>query len=229
MVKIFISLLVAVTLTVVPALLQGRLSNRWGKPADLHKSGQTLHLLPRRIGPWENRQDERPLSEAVCQELGLTEHFHRRYRHRESGEYVEVLLMVGAPGRLVRHPPDVCYANRANRQIGKVESLRLESSRANHQYKLLHFQRAEEPEPTDFFVAYGFARDDGNWLSPASPRLEFGAAPLLYKLQVLCQSPDEQALLAINSFLSEFVERFAETLERESTTVVAEVSEKRTP
>ncbi len=202
----------AIVLTILPALLQGQLLNRWMAPVDLYESGLRLHQFPRDLGRWTNTEDERPLADAVCRELGLEDHFHREYVHTETGERLNVLLMVGPPGRLVRHPPDVCYANRANQPIGEARSLQVRGNSQQNQFKLLHFKRLSQAMQSEFWVAHAYSSDTGTWSAPTSPRMAFGGAPLLYKLQVLSETSDFGEQEATADFLHQFVDAFPEVL-----------------
>ena len=204
---VFATLLV-ILLTAIPAIFQGRFANRWGQPPSLSLAGQQLHEFPREIGLWRCAVDEHPLSQAVCHELGLEEHFHRRYIHAESGKRLDILLMVGPPGRLVRHPPEVCYTNRAHQKVGETSPLEVTSQSKQHQFKLLRFQRLALPWQEDFSVAYAYATKNGDWTTPHSPRLTFGAAPVLYKLQVLTETTDQDAMEDVHDFLKQFTELF---------------------
>ena len=208
MIRLLLVTLAAISLTVGPALIQGQYTNRWRTPPNLAAAGVRLHQLPRVFGDWQNSEDERPLSDAVCQELGLTEHFHRQYMHRSTGETVHVLLMVGPPGRLVRHPPDVCYANRANEQIGEIESMRVDAIAEEHQFKLLEFRRTAQPVKSKFQVAYAFNHGEETWNAPDSPRMAYGAASVLYKLQVLTEEQSGEIGSNFEDFLRLFVEQF---------------------
>ncbi len=221
MTKSLLAILAAIALTVGPAVLQGHFSNRWGTPVDLTIAGEQLHQFPRELGPWQNAEDERPLSEAVCRELGLVEHFHRQYVHTSTGERMHVLLMVGPPGRLVRHPPDVCYANRANEQLGDAELIEV-SGTERSQFELLRFRRTAQPVPSEFEVAYAFCEGSGTWAAPSSPRMAYGGEPVLYKLQVLREGKSSTVQEDIEDFLTNFVAAFGAVLpSRESATTDA--------
>lgn len=206
--KYSFAVLAIVALTALPAWWHGRVLNRWGAPPNLEAAGERLHEFPRQLGDWICAEDEPPLSEPVCRELGLSSHFHRRYTHQVTGEQVEVLLMVGPPGRLVRHPPEICYGSRANEQLGEGQPLEITEEPAAHQFQELYFRQRKQPAPEEFAVAYGFASNAGVWSTPASPRMAFGAEPLLYKLQVLGDLPVEGEPDQVQVFLEELVSSF---------------------
>lgn len=221
MTKSLLMIVAAIALTIGPACLHGRFANRWDSPADLSAAGAQLHEFPRQVGQWHNVTDERPLSEAVCRELGLVEHFHRQYRHQTSGERLDVLLLVGPPGRLVRHPPGICYASRGNQTSGEAKPLEISTESENHQFELLSFRRTAQPVPSEFSVAYAFATRDGVWSTPGSPRMTFGGKPVLYKLQVLSERQEVDARADVEKFLAAFVEAFPGVLQSANTTDVS--------
>lgn len=217
--KTALAIVAVLLLTTVPAWLQGRFVNRWGQPANLAVAGQRLHGFPRQLGDWESARDQQPLSEAVCRELGLVEHFHRQYVHQRSRDQLDILLMVGPSGRLVRHPPSVCYANRANQQVGAAELLQVTSGPTDHEFSLLRFQRSMGRETSGFWVAYGYATELGDWAAPTSPRMTFGGAPVLYKLQVLSDVPVDGDHEQLSEFIQQFVAEFPRVLAANSTGV----------
>lgn len=212
MFKTTIAVVAVILLTALPAVLQGRFMNRWSQPPELNQAGEQLHHFPRQFGDWHSAQDERPLSEAVCRELGLVQHFHRQYVHAVTSDRLDLLLMVGPPGKLVRHPPDVCYVNRANQQIGEAISLATVSKAGEHQFELLHFQQKSQPLHQEFWVAYAFATEAGIWSSPASPRMAYGAESVLYKMQVLTEAPQEAHDQSLAEFLKKFTKEFPAAL-----------------
>ncbi len=206
--KTTIAIIAVILMTALPALLQGRFMNRWGEPPNLNAAANRLKQFPREVSIWRNEIDQSPLSDEVCQELGLEEHFHRQYRRANSTGHLEVLLMVGPPGRLVRHPPSVCYANRANRQVGEAFSLEIVTKSGKHDFQVLRFRKTSGPVQSEFWVAYAYAAEGGTWSTPSSPRMAYGAVPVLYKLQVLVEVRDEPTKEELQGFLEEFVEAF---------------------
>ena len=118
--QVLLALTAAVVLTVVPALIEGHYVNRWGTPPDLNGAAQRVESFPREFGDWAFVESGESLPAEVCRELGIVGYLTRVYKHRESGKMVRVLLMVGQTGPLLRHPPNICYANMANEQIGDM-------------------------------------------------------------------------------------------------------------
>ena len=176
-------------LTIVPALVHGHYANRWQTPPQASQVAARLQQFPTIIGDWELWQEGDPLSTAVERELGLLGYLTRQYRHRESGDVVSLLLLVGQPGPLIRHPPDVCYTSRANEPVGDPTTLLVEGEHgaAASRWRVLNYRR-RNPMLSTFRVAYAHTTD-GVWDTPEWPRLAYGAAPLLYKAQILYAPP----------------------------------------
>jgi hypothetical protein len=185
-------LLVVVPLTVLPALLSGKYLNRWGDPPDLPRAAHSLERLPVQLGDWHVVHQGQSLSDFVCRELGLHGYLSRVYAHRLTGAEVHILVMVGQPGRLVRHPPTVCYANRNNQQIGPIELVALPQESTGSRFRMVEYRRPNQALDERFVVAYAHTVD-GTWDAPDSPRIAYGGSPFLYKVQLLTQkSPADE-------------------------------------
>jgi Protein of unknown function (DUF3485) len=206
---------VVVALTVVPAILEGKYLNRWGTPSDLDAAAGQIEQLPHELGPWLSQQDGEPLSPAVRQELALAGSISRTYVHRETGAVVNLLLMVGQPGPLLRHPPDICYANRANEQVGDTITFEVTATNPSSKFDLLEYKRPQSLTTDRFLVAYSMATS-ATWSVPRVPRMEFGGASKLYKVQILTSlesAEDHQKGVAdLQQFANSFCNSFDQLL-----------------
>ena len=206
-----ISVVVIGLLTVPPALLQGRYVHRWRTP-QTQLDAADLNHLPKEFGRWKSLQDGEPLSEEICRELGLSGNLKRTYLNVDTGATVSLLLMVGASGPLVRHPPNICYDNRANQQVGEIESISTKNANPPSSFSLIEYRHIAEAMGSRFLVAYGFSSGQ-EWSSPKWPRLKFGGEPMLYKMQLLTLVNGDDRDKAVGeqlAFLDEFVQQFAE-------------------
>ena len=198
-------------LTVPPALLQGRYVNRWKTPEAQLDAASQLEKLPREFGRWRAVEDGEALSAEVCKELGLSGSIKRTYLNADSGATIDLLLMVGASGQLVRHPPNICYDNRANQQVGEMETLSTTGVEPISSLSLLEYRRNTEAFGTRFLVAYGFSTGQ-EWSSPKWPRMKFGGEPMLYKMQLLTPVTGDDRTRAVDeqiAFLNKFVQEFS--------------------
>jgi hypothetical protein len=209
-------------LTIVPAIIEGQYTNRWSTPNDLTAAAKKLDQLPRDLPSWKFSQEGEPLSEDVCRGLGIANYLSRDYTNRETGAIVRVLLMVGQSGPLVRHPPYICYANMANEQIGPMTKFKVDATNPAGEFNLLEYKRARSVANDRFLVAYAMASSP-IWKVPDSPRIEFGAAPLLYKIQMLTPLDPTQARETGEAILKRFADEFSTAFQKYANDVAHEV------
>jgi hypothetical protein len=204
--------LIILTLTIGSGIYQGRLLNRWGTPADLTLAAKSLDRLPLKFGNFTHVSDGEPLSDAVCDELGLVGHLNRTYVNDETGEQMTLLLMVGQPGRLVRHPPHICYTSRGGQQVGRTSVISGLGDDGSSEFKVLKIS-SSGIEESSFSVAYSHTLN-GRWSTPDFPRIDFGGFPYLYKVQVLSNAGSEmgESSTELRGFIDEFINAFEESL-----------------
>jgi len=147
------------------------------------------------------------LHELVYKELALSGYVSRTYASRENGTRVSLLLMVGESGPLVRHPPYICYANRANQQVGDMTIFQVDATKPPSEFNLLEYKRPDTITNDRFLVAYSMATD-AIWKAPKLPRVEFGGAPLLYKVQILVALDPSQTRENAEAILKQFAKSF---------------------
>ncbi|MGE3638843.1 MAG: exosortase-associated EpsI family protein [Pirellulales bacterium] len=213
-----LSLVSIAVLTIWPAIHQGKFTNRWQIPAKLAAAAAALENFPNQIGSWEAAEPGDRLSEGVMKELGLAGYVSRYYRRRGSDDFVLLLLMVGQPGPLVRHPPDICFANQANNLLGESK-INIDGSNEDlHEassFRVLRYQHDSKLR-NPFRVAYAFTID-GNWSVPKMPRITYGGASVLYKVHVQAVDPpfvESSDKLPLDEFIKQFVPAFTQYLER---------------
>ena len=202
---------VAAALTIGPAYLYGISTHRWGQPADFAVAADHLDRFPTEMGNWQRVSDNKPLSKGVSKELGLVDEIGRNYVDSNSGETVGLVLMLGHTGRLVRHPPEICYDNRANERVGEFRTIVVGDGRSKHEFGLLEFRKDAGGVEEHFMVAYGFADDGGVWKCPSVPRLEYGGKPKLYKMQAISAwttGDAKDAEKRLVDYLGEFAKAF---------------------
>jgi hypothetical protein len=176
----------SILLITVPAILHGRISNRWSAAADLEEAARRLANLPASIENWRQVGEDTPFPDYVVRELHLAGYINRIYKNSATGRTVTLALMVGPPAPLCRHPPELCYESRANEPIGPPMDVSVTApDGVEHRFRRLRF-RSEGNLARDISIYYGFTRD-GTWEIPAYPRLKFGSRPLVYKVQILTE------------------------------------------
>ncbi len=175
-------------LTIPPALVNGHILRRWGVAQELRTHAATLEQIPNQVGAWRYVTAGQPIHPSVRNQLELQGYLHRVYEHSQTHQQIQLLLLVGPAGPLVRHPPEICYGNQAN-ELLESGMLTVKPDGRAARFQLLAF-RSEAAVVDDFLVAYAFGCD-GMWDKPDSPRLKYGGEPMLYKLQALTSSSAE--------------------------------------
>jgi hypothetical protein len=206
--RVGIGLVLIAVMTIVPAAVHGRYVNRWRTPHELHAAAESIRNFPTSLGAWQAVAELTPLSGDVIHELGIVDYVQRSYKHRDSEQVVAMLVMVGRPGSLVRHPPDICYGNMANTLLGErltsPIASRGERTQSPSIFRVLDY-RPQSQLRKPFSVAYGFSTGS-EWKVPKWPRLEYGSAAVLYKVQIQCTSES----VLVDDFLKSFVKGFSE-------------------
>jgi hypothetical protein len=196
-----------VVLTSVPAIVQGVLTRRWSGKADISGAADRLVAFPTQFGDWQQQGDEEKVPEEALRELQCAGCFNRHYVNQRLGRDVTVIVMVGPAGPLIRHPPEICYGNMANQLLAKPVDVELTTTDSvQHRLRLLRYANPRAVSG-EFSVCYGWA-ETGTWNVPAYPRIEYGGAPMLFKMQVLTTDtvPKDGSLpTATTQFLNDFL------------------------
>ena len=180
-----------------------------GDDANLAARAAALVDFPERLGEWQ-QVDHSELPEEAQALLKYREAWVRIYRrHRDHAE-VTAVLMVGSPGPIVRHPPEVCYHVRGNREIEQSERITLAVGGNEHTFRVSHFQ-PKDALGKSFATATAWSAN-GTFATSDRPRITFGAAASIYAVQVLCHhgtSIEGEAVEAtLQGFLAEFLSAF---------------------
>ena len=192
-------------LVIGPAMIHGKLLNRWGEPQEFVEATRTVEELPAQLGSWVQTRDGDPLKKHVTRELGLSSYVSRYYAVPD-GESVQLLLLTGQPGPLVRHPPEICYGMSGNARRGEPRTFQIDVDGTNHSFRLLRY-KSSSFITGEFIVAYGFF-DGHQWDAPTYPRLAYGGKPSLSKAQVLVSGDTDEVdgiPVPIRAFLHELI------------------------
>ena len=195
-----------VAATIVSGLLHGRLTNRWGQPADWLQVASALAAVPEQLGPWQMVAAEE-LTETVAQTLECTGYVLRTYRHELSGETVNVAVLLGPPGPMTVHTPEICYSGRdyrfpEERRLAELE----EPPGSEHAFWALRLH-PRDPLRAKLDVYYAWS-DGGAWMAPSDPRFSLANRPYLYKLQLageVVTAPDGEEESPCERFLTDVI------------------------
>jgi len=169
--------LVATGLLLACGLVHGYWTDRWIPPTDLTRSAERMDDVPLTVGDW----DGHPLEvKATAVDPHLARHLERRYVNRVTGEAVSIALVVGRPGPVSIHTPEVCYS-----ASGYVITSRGESAIPGRQEEFFTMDavRARASEESRIRLLWAWSAGSG-WETASAPRLKFAHHRVLYKLYV---------------------------------------------
>lgn len=170
--------------TATTAVIQGRLTNRWGVRPNAQLAMERLESpLPKELGSW-HLDKEYELQPQVARILQNPACINCVYVHAQTGDVVRMFVLAGHPGPVSVHTPEICYDSRdfsiaGPRSIVEVKS----SSGARHTFWELPLKpkRDLHGEPMRVFYAWSSGT---TWEAAQHPRFGYGGLPHLYKLQI---------------------------------------------
>jgi hypothetical protein len=207
--------LALVILTVGSGALHGLTSNRWGTPPVMAQAAKQLDQLPAQVGGWRF-QEIMPVSDNALNQLQCAGHLGAVYRHDVSGEIVQVAVLLGPPGPISVHTPEICYSGRNYKINQAPQKVSLESRDGRrHTMWAMGFQSRKLSGET-LRVYYGWSTGN-TWVASNEPRLEFARSPYLYKIQLAgtpLSGDDIQRDDLCRRFLQEFLPVLHDQLRR---------------
>lgn len=211
----WLALILGAFLTLSAGVLYGQYSQRWGPPADLTAAATHLASLPHQIGNWK-LAEESPMQKSTQEMLQCAGYVNRSYINQQTGQTVNLAIIVGPAGPTAVHTPEICYSSRAYDVQGDRQKIVLESSpSAKNSFWSVDFT-TKNPLADGLRVYYAWNQGDA-WQASASPRYEFAAAPMLYKLQLagpIGRSKNEKASDPGREFLEELLKTGWKTADR---------------
>lgn len=180
----------ALILTVASGMWHGRISNRWGPPTAVRPALEMLPGVPREIGDW-TLVDEQQLDPQVVDTLQCHGYLYRIYEHQESGQKVNVVVLLGPPGPISVHTPEICYSGQGFESDGQ-RVMHAVSRPGNSEQDQFWSVRMKPLQNDGSVQQVYYAWSDGSrWTNPESPRWAFRRQPYLYKLQLASVQPSE--------------------------------------
>ena len=180
-------LLAVVGLTLVSGVLHGRLTNRWGSPSEMLVAAKRLEGFPQQFGSWELRESK-SLSDTAVTMLQCAGYVHHIYVNRETGETVNLAILVGPTGPIAAHTPDICYSSREYEIQQPRQHAKVRPAEAPDEEFWALTLRAKGIHGELLRVYYAW-RNDGVWTAPNRARFALAGQPYLYKIQLACPLP----------------------------------------
>jgi hypothetical protein len=169
------------------------MATRWGADELLISAAQRLaQPLPEQHGNWRLLKDA-PFSADVIRMLQCPAHVHRTYVHQQTGEVVMVSVIIGPPGPIAAHTPEICYSSQDFTLLGDRSPVTIidRHEREHSLWQVSMEPRGVEYSPQRVLYAWGTG---GKWSSSDDPRFEFAGEPYLYKIQLAgpLSAPDDE-------------------------------------
>jgi hypothetical protein len=181
-------LILAGAITLTAAILHGRWTNRWSPPEALSEAGQVLERLPGNFGPWQLVKTEE-LSPNVRGILECRDYRQAYYQNHETGEQLLLTLLLGSPGPMSVHTPEVCYTSIDSQAIAPRQRIELPTSGSPDAVWMVQFRELHEAQSGITRVYYAWS-DGAGWSADEEPRVTFGGRPFLFKVQVCVRLPE---------------------------------------
>ena len=185
-------IVLAAGLTLASGLIHGRMSNRWGLPEDLLAIGEKLQGIPDSFpgtgGDWQ-LESSGELSDGEIEVLECAGHVVRTYVHRETGDKVNMALLVGPAMPISLHTAEICWDAMGHTILGERQRVKvLDSGGSDQEFWALTFQ-TNDIKRDEVRVYYGWS--DGNrWSEQTERRLSLTRRRHLYKIEVVSRGTE---------------------------------------
>jgi hypothetical protein len=213
--------LLTFVLLVAGGAVHGYWSERWRAADDLEYGVEHLPKVPLEFDGW--KAEERESKEDEFAQAGARGYWTRMYR--KDGKELLVILMIGRPGRMSVHTPEVCYRGAGFEIAGPPKTHEIfdvadasgtgtgtGTAKSMPSFWTATFRKTGVTT-TELQLYWAWNGGDG-WMSPKSPRWEFAGRPALCKLylsQLRVGAADEHH---VDEFLQKFVPLVDSTLAR---------------
>lgn len=199
----------AIGLTLAGGILHGRLSHRWGPSDQAEAAGRRLAEFPDQVGDWTTR-DRSELSTRTVDMLQCTGYVNRTYINHATGEIVNLAVVVGPPGSISVHVPELCYNSTYYKTVQKRRAVKARDAAGENVESWAMTFESTRVDKTTLRVHFAWSYD-GRWEAMANPRFTTAGKPYLYKLQVAGMLPrgaDPDENDPCSNFLADFAPAF---------------------
>jgi hypothetical protein len=183
----FLAVVLVAALTVFSGVLQGRLRNRWGASADTSAAAEKLKQMPSQFGDWRLRLSQE-LDQTALSQLDPAGYLVSHYANQVTGDLVTVTLLLGSPGPISVHIPEVCLPSRNYQSQGERRRVAIRRADGTDDELWTLDYRASNIRGDLLRMYYGWSTGD-RWSAAEDPRFFFASQPYLYKIQISYYMP----------------------------------------
>lgn len=181
--KLILGVTLIALATVATGVVTGTLGNRWQRPQDLDAIATSLKKITAtpQIGPWRLKETSR-LSPEIAKLLHTSGDLSCKYINEQTGDAVDLVVLVGETGPLSTHSPEVCYSSREYQVVSEPESQTIESAAGPAEFLSMTLS-SEGLDGSLLRVWYAW-HNGAQWLAPRNARIALRAEPFLFKIQI---------------------------------------------
>ena len=114
--------------TIAVGIVHGNMTLRWGPGSDLQTAAAMLQSFPASFGDWQMKSSYE-MSTDTIKMLRCVGYVDRSYVNQKTGENVTLSIVLGPPGAISEHTPEVCFSSQNFGQIVSRKSVRIERKR----------------------------------------------------------------------------------------------------
>jgi len=169
--------------TLATGVVTGTIGNRWQRPHDLGAVAKSLEKITAtpQVGPWRLMDTSR-LSPEIAKLLHTSGDISCKYVNDQTGDLVDLVVLVGETGPLSTHSPEVCYSSREYQVVSEPESQKVESAAGPAEFLSMTLS-SDGLDGSLLRVWYAW-HNGAQWLAPRNARIALRAEPFLYKIQI---------------------------------------------
>lgn len=186
---VILAVALIVALTILSGYMQGTMQRRWGASELESRAAARLLEFPKTLGSWTTIKESQ-LDETSLRMLQPSAYHARILENSSAKAYVVLTLLVGPPGYIGAHTPEVCTSGIGYEQLGEKEKITV--SVPDHPKLTGTFWVAT-------FRSRGYDRHilreywawstGGPWEAASGSRMGYASSPYLYKAQLGCRLP----------------------------------------
>ncbi|MCC6493595.1 MAG: exosortase-associated EpsI family protein [Pirellulales bacterium] len=184
--RLYIPAAVTIALIIGLSTWEGVYSDRFtGSSVTAAEFGKLFANLPREVGAWQG--EDHKVDDKTLEVAGAVNHVSRTYKNMETGEQVDLWLVVGHSRDICRHTPDICYPSHGFAQDGSKQKQTIETSQGESTFYTARFRQEMALGAGGAFQRVFWAwnpntDEEFGWEAPDNQRVHFGNNRSLYKM-----------------------------------------------
>lgn len=211
MLRLYVPVAVTVVLIASLTFWESVYSDRFtGTSISAEEFNKRLAGLPKdpkdapELGPWIGVDN--PVTDETLNTAGAVSHVSRTYTNQQTGDKVDVWLVVGHARDISRHTPDICYPSQGFAMDGSQlkQPITPDGSTEDANFHTARFKKeaslgAGGPLVRVFWAWNPNTDEEKQWVAPDNSRLAFGNNRALYKLYFTSSMKDREESVTDNT------------------------------